>query len=246
MLRIFSSKIFREDLSMFACPMYAFEHFSDVKRKMDMDSGTYKFCLPVSVGDFPEINVPACFSNKESELAQFVDLQIRMNHRKAFILSDFGVYDIADICFSGIINICSQKGLYDYYNRSTSISLTLKNPIQMYGEKGISPRDLPADIGLWYDHVSNTCCAFPKVTVKRDGLDLGLYKNIIYQAYCASAKMHEISVQYDGNAYHEYALFFVDRNQRIWLYEIVGEESFLGCAKHEEMLLNRELELVKC
>ena len=95
MLRIFSSKIFREDLREFSLPMLAFERFDDVKKKINTSSNTYKFCLPVSIGDFPETNVPACFSNSEDELKQFVETQIKINHRKAFIISDFKVSDIS-------------------------------------------------------------------------------------------------------------------------------------------------------
>lgn len=68
MLRLFSAKIFRECLEDYSLPIYAFENFDDVEKAIDMKNGTYKFCLPVSVGDFPEVNVPACFSNEENEL----------------------------------------------------------------------------------------------------------------------------------------------------------------------------------
>lgn len=244
MLRIFSSKIFREDLNEFALPMWTFERFEDIKKKMNTLSDTYKFCLPVSIGDFPEINVPACFSNDENELKKFVDTQIKINHRKAFIISDFKVPDITDICFSGIINTSSSKGLYDYLNKSTTISITLKNPILTYGQEGISPRDLQADIELFYDHISEPSHAFPKINVKKDDFDLDKYKNIIYQAYMASIKIHEVSKRYDGEEYNEYALFFVDNKYRVWLYEIIGEESFLNRAVYNEKELKEELSLV--
>ena len=68
MLRLFSSKIFREDLSDYALPIYAFENFEDIKRVIDMENGTYKFCLPASIGDFPEVNVPAWCSFEQEEL----------------------------------------------------------------------------------------------------------------------------------------------------------------------------------
>lgn len=109
MLRILSSKIFREDLYEYALPMWAFENFDDVKTKIDMMNNTYKFCLLVSIGDFAETNVPACFSNNEDELREFARVQTETNHRKAFIISDFKVTDMTKICFSGIINTDSKK-----------------------------------------------------------------------------------------------------------------------------------------
>lgn len=245
MLRIFSSKIFREDLKEFSLPMLAFEKFEDATSEMNMANNTYKFCLPVSIGDFAETNVPACFSNDEGELKSFVNTQKETNNRKAFIISDFNVTDINKICFSGIINTCSSKGLYNHFNETTTISVTLKNPILTYGQEGISPRDLPADIELCYDHVSNASCAFPKVNIKRDNFDLNKHKNIIYQAYMASIKMHEIAKEYDGEEYDEYALFFVDDKGKIWLYEIIGKESFLGEAKHNKKMIEEELKLVR-
>lgn len=244
MLRLLSSKIFREDLSEFALPMWAFEDFEDVKRKIDITNNTYKFCLPVSIGDFAETNVPACFSNNEDELREFVRIQSEVNYRKAFIISDFKVSDMKNICFSGIINTDSKKGLTNYLNKSTTISITLKNPILTYGQEGISPRDLPADVELYYENVSNPSCAFPKINIKKDNFNLDRYKDIIYQAYLASVKMHEVSERYDGEEYSEYALFFVDDKNKIWLYEIIGEESFLGRANYDEKLLKDELNLV--
>lgn len=244
MLRIFSSKIFREDLRGFSLPVWAFERFDDVKRKINILSNTYKFCLPVSIGDFPETNVPACFSNSEDELRQFVDTQIKINHRKAFIISDLKVSDISNILFSGIINTYSKRGLYDYLNKSTTISITLKNPILTYGQEGISPRDLPADIELFYDHVSNPYCAFPEINIKKEKFNLNRYKNIIYQAYIVSTRIHQASERYDGTEYNEYALFFVDDKYKIWLYEIIGEESFLGRSTYNEKELKEELKLV--
>lgn len=245
MLRLFSSKIFREDLGEFALPMWAFEKFEDVKQKIDMKNNTYKFCLPVSIGDFAETNVPACFSSNEEELREFVKVQTETNHRKAFIISDFKVVDMSNICFSGIINTNSKRGLYNYFNKSTTISITLKNPILTYGQEGISPRDLPADIELYYESVSNPLCAFPKINIKKDNFDLDKYKSIIYQAYMASVKMHSVSERYDGEEYSEYALFFVDDKNKIWLYEIIGEKSFLGKSNYDEKMLKRELDLVK-
>lgn len=244
MLRLLSSKIFREDLDEFALPMWAFENFEDVKTKIDMENNTYKFCLPVSIGDFAETNVPACFSNNKNELRDFVRMQTEINHRKAFIISDFKVSDMKNICFSGIINTAQKKGLTNYLNKSTTISITLKNPILTYGQEGISPRDLPADVELYYENVSNPFCAFPKINIKKDNFDLDKYKDIIYQSYMASVKMHDVSEKYDGEEYSEYALFFVDDKNKIWLYEIIGEESFLGRANYDEKMLQDELSLV--
>lgn len=245
MLRLLSSKIFREDLQEFALPMFAFHDFGDVKCKMVMDSGTYKFCLPVSVGDFAETNVPACFSNDERTLHLFVDDQKTKNHRKAFIISDFGVSDLDSICFSGTIHVCSKRGLYDYYNRETVVSMTLKNPIRMYGENGISPRDLPPDIELCYDHVLNTSAVFPRVKTKCAGFDLSRYQSVLYQAYQASVKLHAVSEVYDGLEYSNYALFFVDVAGHVWLYEVIGEAAFLRKEKYDPVMLARELDVLK-
>lgn len=245
MLRIFSSKIFREDLSEFSLPMWSFEKFEDVGQKIDMKNNTYKFCLPVSIGDFAETNVPACFSNNEEELREFVKVQTEAGHRKAFIMSDFKVMDMSKICFSGIINTNSKRGLYDYLNKSTTINITLKNPILTYRQEGISPRDLPADIELYYESVSNPLCAFPKINIKKDNFDINEHKGIILQAYMASVKMHSTSEKYDGEEYNEYALFFVDDKNKIWLYEIIGEESFLGKSNYDKEMLKQELDLVK-
>lgn len=245
MLRILSSKIFREDLSEYALPMWAFENFDDVEMNLDMSSGTYKFCLPVSIGDFPETNVPACFSNNVKELREFVNEQKKLYHRKAFIISDFQVMDLAKVCFSGVISTYSQKGICNFFDKSTTISITLKNPILTYGQEGISPRDLPADILMTYDHISEPLCAFPKIEIKNDNFDSQLYKNVIYQAYMASVKIHNIAEMYDGSEYKEHTLFFIDDKCKVWLYEIVGEESFLGKAKCDMNMLKDELSLIK-
>lgn len=244
MLRIFSSKIFREDLINYALPMWSFENFDDVVDKINIKSNTYKFVLPVSVGDFPETNVPACFSNNENELRSFCQMQTELNYRKAFIISDFQVSDLSDICYSGIIHISSKLGVSNYIDESTTISITLKNPILTYAQDGISPRDLPADIQLNYAHISNPHCAFPKINIKKEDFDLEKYKNIIYQAYMASVKLHEVAEQYDGQEYSEYALFFVDNKHNVKLYEIIGEESFLGKSKYNEKAIREELDYI--
>lgn len=209
-----------------------------------MESGTYKFCLPVSIGDFPETNVPACFSNSAEELRNFVNMQREKYHRKAFIISDFQVMDLSNICFSGVISTYSQKGMGNFWDKSTNISITLKNPILTYGQEGISPRDLPADLFVTYDHISEPSCAFPEIEIKKETFDLYLYRNVIYQAYMASAKIHEIAEMYDGEEYKIHTLFFIDDKYKVWLYEIVGEESFLGKSKCNMNMLKEELALV--
>lgn len=245
MLRILSSKIFREDLDEYALPMFAFEKFEDIVNKVDFTNGTYKFCLPVSIGDFSETNVPACFSNNMDEIKAFVELQSKLNNRKAFIISDFLVWALSNVCFSGVISTYSQVGIYDSLDKSTTISLTLKNPILTYGREGVSPRDLPADIQLTYDRVCNPFFAFPQIDIKKDNIDFEKYKGVIYQAYMASIKIHETSELYDGKEYREHTLFFVDNKYRVWLYEIIGEESFLGRAKKNIDVIKDELNYIK-
>lgn len=245
MLRLFSSKIFREDLEDYALPVYSFDDYKDIEETIDMENGTYKFCLPVSIGDFPEVNVPACFSLNSEEIRDFVELQKEKMHRKAFILSDFQVSDLNNIWYSGTISTFSEKGLYDYYNQSTVISLALTNPILTYAECGISPRDLPPDIELVYDHVSNSSCAFGKISKLNPNVDLEEYTNIIYQAYLASMKIHQAANQYDGDEYSEHVLFFVDNQQNIRLYEIVGEDSFIKQANCDSDMIREELDFIR-
>ena len=71
MLILLSPRIFREGPKEYALPMFAFEDIDDVFKNWDLYNGTYKFLLPVSVGDFKEINVPACFSNNPDVLESF-------------------------------------------------------------------------------------------------------------------------------------------------------------------------------
>ncbi len=245
MLRLFSAKIFRECLEDYSLPIYAFENFDDVEKAIDMKNGTYKFCLPVSVGDFPEVNVPACFSNEENELKNFVEVQRQKFHRKAFIMSDFQITNLSELWYSGTISVFSEKGLYDYYNQSTVLALALRNPILTYAEQGISPRDLPPDIELHYDYIFNDSCAFAKIKSKSPDIDLNEYKDIIYQAYLASTKIHEIANNYDGDEYSEHALFFVDDKYKIHLYEIVGEDSFIKQANDDSNMIRAELDFIK-
>ena len=75
MLRLLSPRIFREGPKEYALPMFAFEDIDDVFKNWDLYNGTYKFLLPVSVGDFEEINVPACFSNDPDVLRAFYEEQ---------------------------------------------------------------------------------------------------------------------------------------------------------------------------
>ena len=95
--------------------MWAFENFEDIERAIDLNTGTYKFCIPVSIGDFSEIKVPACFSNDVEEFRAFVEQQKTEKRRKAFIISDFQVDDLDTICYSGVISTSSQKGISDFF-----------------------------------------------------------------------------------------------------------------------------------
>ncbi len=245
MLRILSSKIFREDLNDFALPMWAFEDFEDIEYLPEINSGTFKFCLPVSIGDFPETNVPACFSSNVEELKEFVRIQKEQKNKKAFIISDFRVSNLDDILYSGVISTFRKKESKNYETTTTYLSMTFKNPIKTYAIEGISPRDLPADIMMSYEHVSSEYHAFPKIEYKKEGLDLKSIRHLILQAYQASAKIHEVSRRYDGEEYSTHTLFFIDKAHRINLYEIVGEESFLGRSEVNKNQLRRELDLVK-
>ena len=105
MLRLFTPTVFRESVSDYSLPIVAFESFDDVEKEIDLSSKTFKFLLPVSIGDFAESNVPACFSNDENELRRFYEQQVNENNRHAFIISDFQVEDLDDICYSGTINL---------------------------------------------------------------------------------------------------------------------------------------------
>lgn len=245
MLRLYSPKIFRENFNDWVLPMWIFENFEEVEKVVDMESGTYKFCLPVSIGDFAEQNVPACFSKQQEELKKFVELQKSQNHRQAFLLSDFQVKELSDICYSGTIGIFSKKGLTNYLNKETSINITFQNPIETYATKGISPRDLFPDIEMNYSNVVDLHCAFPIVHIHRQVKDLESCREMIAQAYLASQKLHKISEEYDGTDYSNYALFFVDKNCHIWLYEVVGANSFVKDAPIDKQKIREELDVVK-
>lgn len=239
MLRLFQSKIFREDLQEFSIPTISFRNFEDVSTKIDFSNNTYKFCLPLSVGDFPEANVPPCFSNSKEEISQFVEKQKQEKRRKAFMILDLGVTSLEDIKYSGVISTYSMRGLYDYLNTSTSISLALKNPIITAMTTGISPRDLEADIYLDYDHVFSPSASFPEVTVTKENVNINDLKDIIFQAYCASLGIHQVGKKYDGDNYEEHVLFFTDNSRKVWLYDISERASFL-----KESEVNEELNYV--
>lgn len=245
MLRLLSSKIFREDLSEYALPMLSFEDFEDIENLPNMSEDTFKFCLPVSVGDFSETNVPACFSNEIKTLRDFVEQQKIVNNRKAFIISDFGVSDIDDILYSGIICVSSKYGMTRILDKSTTISLSFKNPIKTYAQEGISPRDLDADIQLTYDHIGSENHAFPSVKVNSKQVSLKSLRYLILDAFRASSLLHRVSALYDGNEYTTYTLFFVDKQKKIRLYEVIGEEAFLGKRNQPYSMLREELDLVK-
>ena len=87
MLRLLSPRIFREGPKEYALPMFAFEDIDDVFKNWDLYNGTYKFLLPVSVGDFKEINVPACFSNNPDVLIEFYEEQKIKEKLLLFLIS---------------------------------------------------------------------------------------------------------------------------------------------------------------
>lgn len=244
MLRVFQSKIFREDLREFTIPTLAFREFDDIKNKIDFGNGTYKFCLPLSVGDFPEAKVPPCFSNDADEIKTFVEEQKTVNKRKAFMILDLGVDNLEDMQYSGVVSTYSEKGLTDYYDTSTTISLSLKNPVLTAMTEGISPRDLPADVYLNYEHVFSPNASFPRVTVTNDEANLDDLKDIIYQAYVASLGIHEIGKKYDGDNYEEHVLFFTDKDKNVWFYDMIGKMSFLQAEKCDRELIDKELDYV--
>lgn len=244
MLRFFSSKIFRVYLYNYSLPMIVFEDFDDVKNGIDLNNGTYKFCLPVSVGDFAEVNVPACFSNKEEELRRFYEEQKSKNKRVAFIMSDFLVTDLNSICYSGTINVSSKKVGREEYEKNIVVGVTYKNPIITYGTEGISPRDLPADIEATYSRFTDLEHTFPKI-VSNGKYPIADSAKILLQAYEAGLKLHDSAFSYDGEEYNEYALFYVDCKGNIKLYEVVGEESFLGKSKVDRDLIKDELNFIK-
>ena len=62
--------------------------------------------------------MPACFSNNESELREFVKVQTEVNHRRAFIISDFKVMDMTN---DGRYYVVTENGTY--------IDITLKGAI---------------------------------------------------------------------------------------------------------------------
>jgi hypothetical protein len=244
MLRLFSSKIFREDVPDYALPMFAFENFDDLEGNLELDNGTYKFLIPVSVGDFPETNVPACFSNNKEELRSFYNEQKNKNKRKAFIISDFLVDDMENILYSGTITVSSKPGYADTKDKSTTITVSYKNPIKTYATEHVSPRDLKEDVVATFDRMTDEEHSFPKITNK-SSYPLRKAQSIIVQAFDASRKLHEASSVYDGSIYDNYVLFYVDQLGKIRLYEIVGAESFVNRSRKPQDLIREELDIVK-
>lgn len=247
MLRLLSPKIFREGPSEYALPMVAFEDFEDVLKIWDLYNGTYKFLLPVSKGEFAEVNIPACFSKDPDELRKFYEVQKKENKRSAFIISDFLVTDLEDICYSGIINTVRtirKSKVRSEFEENTTIRLTYKNPIITYAEEGISPRDLKADVKIEYDRISDKEHSFPKI-INNSNKSIKDCRDIIVQAFDASKKIHDTSLAYDGDTYNEYTLFYVDSNNKIHLYEIIGEESFIKKAKKMKDIVGEELDMIK-
>ena len=243
MLRLFTPTVFRESVSDYSLPIVAFESFDDVEKEIDLSSKTFKFLLPVSIGDFAESNVPACFSNDENELRRFYEQQVNENNRHAFIISDFQVEDLDDICYSGTINLKSNVDSYGIH-KDTTISLTYMNPIKTYAEKHISPRDLPEEVIAKFDRYEDMEHAFPKITDKSTH-SVRERQQILVQAFDAARKLHDASFAYDGLDYNNYVLYYVDKNGKINLYEIVGEESFIKKAKVPTDLINEELNRIK-
>lgn len=244
MLRIFTPMVFRETTPEYSLPVIAFENWKDIEEKINLKDNSFKFLLPVSIGDFAETNVPACFSNKEEELKQFYEQQINENHRKAFIISDFQVKDLDDICYSGTIQIESNIDSTGNSNKNTTITITYMNPIKTYAEKHISPRDLPPEVTVKYDRCSDMDHSIPQIT---NISDMPTKKNqqIIVQAYDAARKLHDASLAYDGLEYNNYILYYVDKNNKINLYEIIGEKSFLNKENIPNNLIRQELNRIK-
>lgn len=244
MLRILSAKIFREDIEDYGLPTVAFENFDDIKKYMDLNNDTYKFLLPVSIGDFAESNVPACFSNKEKELYDFYEVQKKHNKRKAFIISDFSVDNLDDICYSGTIHLSSNTISSGIEDKNTVITITYQNPIKTYAEKNISPRDLPEDVVVKYNRLSDNDHSFPEISDKSNHPKQET-QSILLQAFDASLKLHDISFAYDGTDYSNYVLFYVNNKGKINIYEIVGEKSFINKEEKPIQLIKKELSRLK-
>lgn len=215
MLRLLSPRIFREGPKEYALPMLAFEDIDDVFKNWDLYNGTYKFLLPVSVGDFEEVNVPACFSNDPDVLREFYEEQKTKNKRKAFIISDFLVTDLDKLSYSGIINTSSVKDGKGMVDKSTT-----------------------------YDRVSDMEHSIPKIVNKSDK-PISFSRDNLVQAFDAARKIHDVSHAYDGEEYNEYTLFYVDALGKVKLYEIIGEESFLKKAKKMPEIVKDELNVIK-
>ena len=244
MLRLFSSKIFREDVSNYGLPMVAFEDFNDLDGNIDLDNNSYKFLIPVSIGDFAETNVPACFSNNKDELRSFYNEQKSKNKRQAFLISDFLVDDIDDILYSGTIHVSAKKGYKNTDDKTTTITISYKNPIKTYALEHVSPRDLSEDVVANFERFTDDEHSFPRI--ETNGIHpIRKAQSILVQAFDASKNLHEASLVYDGNDYSNYVLFYVDRLGKIKLYEIIGAESFVNRARKPRELIREELDIVK-
>ena len=246
MLRLLTPMVFREATPEYSLPVIAFENWNDIKenKSINIDTNTFKFLLPVSIGDFAESNVPACFSNNEEELKKFYDQQVTENHRKAFIISDFQVEDLDDICYSGTIQIKSNIDSTGNINKNTTITITYMNPIKTYAEKHISPRDLPSEVTFEYDRCSDMDHSIPKIK-NISPMPTKMNQQIIIQAYDAAKKLHDASLAYDGLEYNNYILYYVDKNGKINLYENIGEKSFINKESIPNDLIRQELNRVK-
>lgn len=238
MLRLFSAKIFREFLDDCSVPTVAFRQWSDIQDIPLMSNTNYKFCLPVSIGDFAESNVPACFSNDTLELKEFVNQHISNNHRHAFIISDFLTDDIMTLTGSGVITVSNRVG-----EPQTNLSITFKNPILTYAKEGISPRDLPPDISLTYSRVNNPLVAFPNI-ITGHRPDLVKHRGTITEIYRIASRLHTIGFAYDGAEYCLYALFYIDNTGRTRLYEVIGEKAFINAERVDMTAIMDELNFI--
>ncbi len=245
MLRMLSSKIFRENLKGETPSMWAFENFEDVEKIPSMHNKSVKFCLPVSLGDFPEIHIPACFSTNLEDHRLFVEEQKRLHNRRAFIISDFRIPSLDDIIYSGTISTFSEKHYGNAVAKSTTLSIILRSSIKEYQLTGTAPRDLEVDLQLTYNHLSDLSHSFPKVEIKKEHVELEKIKFIILRLFLLANKIHEASEIYDGEEYASHTIFYIDKTLKIILGEITGEDSFIKKAKIQPNILREELNIIK-
>ncbi len=245
MLRMLSSKIFREILADSAPQIWAFENFEDIEKIPSMHNESVKFCLPVSLGDFPEIHIPACFSPNIEDHRLFVEEQKKLHNRRAFIISDFEIKSLNDIIYSGTISTFSEKHYGNAIAKSTTLSIMLKSSIKEYQLTGTSPRDQAVDLQLTYNHLSDLSHSFPKIEIKKENVDLEKIKFLITKLFLLANKIHKASELYDGEEYGTHTIFYVDKTLKIILGEITGEDSFIKKAKVDRNLLREELDIVK-